>query len=337
MQNHTLLGSMQCKSKTGRSVDPRSRKISADSRCAFSLTELLVSISIVGILLAITFPAAQAVRQAARRAHCLSNLKQVMMATLTYESKGTGFPPADDGHGKGFMVALLPFFEENQLSERAKSNWLAGESSTQRWAELSDSQITSFHCPASNPDELKSTLPGQGEYTTHYYGLAGPVGVSDDPVNGRSYSYKQLANETHGPIALQGFFAPRKNGKFGSRKLKDVTDGISTTFGLGEISRFEVADADVQTPQRSGWAFGAGYESANRLTKLYTIKSLNRPINSNGDTVNDIPFGSNHPNGSQFAMLDGSVHFVDATISLDILKMFSSINEHEKVNGLAEF
>ncbi len=306
-----------------------------DIRSAFSLTELLVSISIVGILLAIAFPAAQAVRQAARRTHCLSNLKQVMLATLAYESKGIGFPPGDDGRGQGFIVPLLPFFEEQKLSDQAKDDWASGETYADRWSRLSRQQVVQLICPAASPEDYRATLAGQGEFTGHYYGVTGPIGTAQDSEGSRIHSYRDLGLLKNGPIGLQGIFSPQKNGVFASKRPRDVTDGISNTIGIGEISRFEVVD-ETRDPMRSGWAFGAGYDSAKKVTRLFAIKSISGPINAPGVTLNDTPFGSNHPGGTHFALLDGSVHHVSQNVSLDVLKAYASINEREKVQSLDE-
>jgi prepilin-type N-terminal cleavage/methylation domain-containing protein len=100
-------------------------------RAAFTLVELLVVIAIIGILVALLLPAIQAAREAARRAQCQSNLKNVALAVLNYESThkilpmGTQFPEPHNPHsprietninfGESWAVSILPLIENQPL------------------------------------------------------------------------------------------------------------------------------------------------------------------------------------------------------------------------------
>jgi prepilin-type N-terminal cleavage/methylation domain-containing protein len=102
------------------------KSMSINQRCGFTIVELLVVITIIGVLTALLLPAVQAAREAARRAQCMNNLKQLGLAALQFHDQQRHLPPgigyyptANHGvFGTGFFH-LLPYLEEGNLFDRS--------------------------------------------------------------------------------------------------------------------------------------------------------------------------------------------------------------------------
>lgn len=132
------------------------------SQQGFTLVELLVVIAIIGILVALLLPAVQAAREAARRAQCTNNLKNIGLAMVNYESSKRAFPAGrygcdtfgtdicsgvaqEDRVGPSAFVAILPYLEEVSLFDQFSQNnfkngpWPSRNGSTSTaWVALSE-------------------------------------------------------------------------------------------------------------------------------------------------------------------------------------------------------
>jgi prepilin-type N-terminal cleavage/methylation domain-containing protein len=134
-------------------------------RSAFTLVELLVVIAIIGILIALLLPAVQAAREAARRAQCNNNLKQLGLGVLNYASAKKFFPTAGSNVGAGgsniplwdvtspngfergsWLFQILPFIEEQSLYDIGKSSGSANVKAL-GGKDLGEIAIPNFNCP----------------------------------------------------------------------------------------------------------------------------------------------------------------------------------------------
>ena len=175
-------------------------------RRAFTLVELLVVITIIGILIALLLPAVQAAREAARRGQCSNNLKQIGLALLNYESTFGSFPPAAiNSNQMTWRTLILPSMEQDVLYQRV--NFRGGSTAagvvvfnTQGREQIGLERVDAFLCPSSvGPADIRSpnnpvTVAGVAvyPYTSHYYGVLGPIGLN--PVKNANYQTQYPAH-----------------------------------------------------------------------------------------------------------------------------------------------
>ena len=353
-------------------------------RRAFTLIELLTVVAVIGILVSLLFPAVQAVRSAARRSSCLNNLRQLTLATQNFEGANQRLPTAgaewhwvdldastnpasfNDPVAGSLLTSILPYIDQLAAFERLQKELGTSGPDAQtlaaRLEELSNIEVPVFHCAAiieeyrlSNTTINVGSRQYQGDFTSHYYGISGPLGrgrSSERPPTiypSASATYHELLVGNNdvpegGQVSLEGVFSPNSKGNFSSRfaiDSEDILDGTSNTLAFGEISRGFVSTTG-DDPILAGWAFGALYGGTINepvLKNTYSSKSVKFKINqasANEDSprpyyakVNATPLNSNHPAGAQFALADGSCRFIHESVDEDVLKIWTSINSRE--------
>jgi len=199
------------------------------SRSGFTLIELLVVIAIIAVLIGLLLPAVQAAREAARRAQCVNNLKQLGLAAHNYHDAHNSFPmggtfqpsPRYGGSisswgGWSAQSLLLPYLEQTPLYNSCNFSLPPGvhEGNVNANTTASLTRVAGFLCPSD----------GQAGafYINSYRASIGPHiirGLPPRPVSG--------VFSISGPINQYGGGSP----SFG---LRDVTDGSSNTIAFGE-------------------------------------------------------------------------------------------------------
>jgi prepilin-type N-terminal cleavage/methylation domain-containing protein len=186
-------------------------------RIGFTLVELLVVITIVGILIALMLPAIQSAREAARRCQCTSNLRQIGLAILNFESAYKQFPPFRHSNPPKYSIhaVLLPYLELKQFYDQFHFDQDFDSPANKP---VSESDIALFVCP---------TVPYRRHYVTDY----APCGLIEN-------------NTELKTLIAAGRIKPRSQYKsilyifydYQLVRIKDIKDGLSNSMMFFEDS-----------------------------------------------------------------------------------------------------
>jgi prepilin-type processing-associated H-X9-DG protein/prepilin-type N-terminal cleavage/methylation domain-containing protein len=325
-------------------------------RIAFTLVELLVVITIIGILIALLLPAVQAAREAARRMQCQNNLKQVGLALLNYEAASQTFPPGglalSGGCGTSWWVRIMPYVEGANIADRydyGKGGWLgSGTTNTVAIAMLQNQQFPYMYCPSSTlPRKVLSADIGQAGQTANLQGTtyAGISGAADGQTT-NIYSAKDVAAfQANGWISTGGVLIEHR-----AVSIAEITDGTSNTIVVGEqsdsLSPVVNASSDVPCDTgdcRSDCGHGFPMGPAAGDNRTFNLTCVLHPINyksTSGYGVGkncgpNTPIQSAHPGGANVALADGSVQLLSASLHTGVLLNLATRNDNKVISGAA--
>jgi prepilin-type N-terminal cleavage/methylation domain-containing protein/prepilin-type processing-associated H-X9-DG protein len=328
----------------------RHKKMIKNWRTAFTLVELLVVITIIGILISLLLPAVQAAREAARRMRCCNNLKQLGLAVLNYENAHQVLPPGAClsesmtsptlTHMGSILVYLLPFVEQQAVYDAYDFRMppIVGQRLAGKNVEIRTIVIATFVCPSDDHPPTFDVPSSDGFWlgtgrTVALHNYAASAGPTTVPNPGNP-----SCPCTHGfnGSAFGEWDTPTTAGPFDRmstcRPVAKIRDGLSNTIFLGEIRPL------CSLHGQRGWE-----ESCNGSGSISTIIPINFDTCAReaGGTDNcrrycnwdtEWGFKSAHPGGANFVFGDGSVHIIPETIDYQTYQYLGGIADGHSVS-----
>ncbi|MEO2049965.1 MAG: DUF1559 domain-containing protein [Pirellulales bacterium] len=317
-------------------------RFSSQQKClvkGFTLVELLVVIAIIGILVALLLPAIQAAREAARRAQCLNNLKQIGLAfqlhadsleiypnggfRLFAKRRTDGSRPRERRFGDrgrplqapdqtwGWAYQILPYIEQQALWESKVKDVLTFP-------------VPAYFCPTRGPSrafEVKGDLRAMNDY-------AGNAGSSDEGDQGSGSGQK--GNGADGVVVRTSLgFSGGAFDKYSPPVIpgRHIVDGLSNTLGVAEkhinAARLDSRQANDDYGFTEGWDWDTIRWGYFQPTPDYMNSSISPP-----DPVMSA-FGASHTGGFNAAFCDGSVRSISYDVDAYVFELVCSRNDEE--------
>lgn len=265
-----------------------------------TLIELLIVVSIIGVLAALTLPAVQATRESMRQAQCSNHLRQLQLASLNYQTVHRFFPPSfcvtreqilsGRGHSWSVHARLLPFLEGQAATERIdlSIDWHA-----QVDRGVADLRPPMWLCPSEPRTEIRYRNGERYVAPTSYGFSAGTWHVFTPPPHTHTMPWSTASGD--GSYVVNGSLRPAA-----------FLDGLSNTLAIAEVKTYQPYLRNLDTTDLT------------EIPALADIASLRGQFKTTGHTV--WPDGRVHHSGITTAFppgtqvhyeLDGQVYDID--------------------------
>jgi prepilin-type N-terminal cleavage/methylation domain-containing protein/prepilin-type processing-associated H-X9-DG protein len=335
------------------------RLATADRKTAgFSLVELLVVVTVIGVLIALLLPAVQAGREAARRLQCGNHVKQLALAAIHHESVCKFFPTGgwnkywlghpdrgfDNRQPGGWIYNVLPFIEQQSLHDLGASggNVTIQDANTTRCA----TPLDGLNCPSRRPAALYRLA-----YSVRFQLTGGPIAQlarSDYAMNAGDYAQWHTVL----PASLQEGDDPNfkwddmshQTGISYQRSrvtISDIKDGTSSTVLIGEkyVNRDHYADGKDLGDSETMYC--GDHLDLLRWTGIDgtagTADNNNLPVQDRSTLISEGNrvqwFGSAHADVYNMSFCDGSVRTISYSIDGEVYRRLGNRKDGLPLDG----
>ncbi|MDZ7617876.1 MAG: DUF1559 domain-containing protein [Patescibacteria group bacterium] len=304
------------------------------AKSAFTLVELLVVITIIGILIGLLLPAVQSAREAARASQCMNNLRQMALAHLQHVTAHGHFPTGGWGwrwagepergfnHEQpgGWHYNILPYLEQHALHQLGTG--LTGEAKKTAIAQRLQSPVPIFNCPSRRRSQAfpcphstafinaqKTSVIGRSDYAA----CAGDQGISSMWEGPASLAVADGMSQDDWDKKDGGIQANQTGVVFRRSAIQPahIRDGMTNTYLIGE-KYLNPTHYLTGTPGGDDQGWDTGYDQ-DVLRWTYPNDSY-RPWRDREGGDYNTTFGSAHAAGVHMALCDGSVHRISYSI-----------------------
>lgn len=319
------------------------------ARRGFTLIELLVVIAIIAVLISLLLPAVQSAREAARRAQCINNMKQIGLAMHNYESTHGTFAPGKKGCCWGtWPVFILPYLEGANMFNAWNNFGTYNNAATDVYrysgagnSTVVNTRIAAYTCPSDTP------TVGFANIQSYNYAVNFGNVTQSQTATAKDW---QGVTSAFGGAPFSDLYARTINGatvgttvsQWGTFGISTISDGTSNTLMVSEIIQAQGGDLRGFVHWGDAGAFETILAPNDKNPDvIYTIGYCKYPFANNppcvasgtGKPANNFGSRSRHPGGVNSLFCDGSVKFVKNSIAMNTWRALSTTHGGEVISA----
>ncbi len=283
-------------------------------RPGFTMIELLVSIAIVGLLVALILPAVQGVRESARKIQCENNIKQIVLAFHQHEASHKTFPVPD--MGEGWHIQILPILEHEKPR-------------FENYVQVSGAkEVPTYICPSDSSSIGEVINDRRSYFVSNGHGSPKNDGFYQSKAP-RQMTARDITDGLSNTAAVGERLSPLEGrSDYGGDAWKHRITRLTTVYLVDYdqfadecefrsvpplITRFPSSTFDhIQTPNRNSCRNGGSFVFGAGADATYAASSM-------------------HPGGVNLGLADGSVRFIADGISRQVWRAIGTRNGNETI------